>query len=146
MSLHYNFFITKEISNQFPTGQVEPSLWQPVHSQETHRNSALFAGLVQLLLVLTTLFAVGYFAHDHATLAVVVVAAACPIVSSPLGVGLSIRHRKSGGGGTLSIFWAPTYPTLRRIFAPVLHQEASSIVKSLIGRLRVPDISAEREQ
>ena len=149
------------------------------------RFAAFFAWqAVQLLLALMTMFVAGYLAHDHAALAVVVVAAVCPVVSSPFGVWLSIRHRKSGDGGTLSIFWAPTlasaiaigpsyfacelflssgtaqdwtelvaipavaaltYPTLLRIFAPDLHQELSSIVRSFIGRLRVPGITAGRQ-
>ena len=73
------------------------------------RFAAFFAWqALQLLLALVAMFAAGYLAHDHAALAVVVVAAACPVVSSPFGVWLSIRHRKSGTGGMLSIFVAPT--------------------------------------
>ena len=149
------------------------------------RFAAFFAWqAVQLLLALVTMFVAGYLAHDNAALAVVVVAAVCPVVSSPFGVWLSIRHRKSGDGGTLSIFWAPTlasaiaigpsyfacelflssgtaqdwtelvaiplvaaltYPILLRIFAPDLQQELSSIVRSIIGRLRVPGITAGRK-
>lgn len=63
---------------------------------------------LQLVLALVAMFAAGYVVPDHAALAVVVVAAVCPVISSPFGVWLSIRHRKSGTGGTLSIFVAPT--------------------------------------
>ena len=148
------------------------------------RFTAFFAWqAVQLLLALATMFAAGYLFRDHAALAVVVVAAACPVVSSPFGVWLSIRHRKSGNGGTLSIFVAPTlasviaivpayfacesllspsvardwtelvaipifavltYPLLLRMFAPDLQKELSSIVKSIIGRVRIPGNSARR--
>jgi O-antigen/teichoic acid export membrane protein len=73
------------------------------------RFAAFFAWqAVQLLLALMTMFVAGYLVPDHAALAVVVVAAVCPVVSSPFGVWLSIRHRKAGDGGTLSIFLAPT--------------------------------------
>jgi hypothetical protein len=40
---------------------------------------------------------------------------------------------------------ALTYPTLLRIFAPDLQQELSSIVRSIVGRLRVPGITAGRQ-
>jgi O-antigen/teichoic acid export membrane protein len=146
------------------------------------RFTAFFAWqAVQLLLALAAMFAAGYLFRDYAALAVVVVAAACPVVSSPFGVWLSIRHRKSGNGGTLSIFVAPTlasvlaivpayfacesllspsvardwtelvaipifavltYPLLLRMFAPDLQKELSSIVKSIIGRVRIPGNSA----
>jgi hypothetical protein len=73
------------------------------------RFAAFFAWqALQLVLALAAMLLAGYLAHDHAALAVVAVAAACPVVSSPFGVWLSIRHRKSGSGGTLSIFVAPT--------------------------------------
>jgi O-antigen/teichoic acid export membrane protein len=73
------------------------------------RFAAFFAWqALQLLLALVAMFVAGYLAHDHAALAVVVVAAACPVMSSPFGVWLAIRHRKSGTGGILSVFLAPT--------------------------------------
>jgi O-antigen/teichoic acid export membrane protein len=73
------------------------------------RFAAFFAWqAVQLVLALGAMSLTGYLAHDRAALAVVAVAAACPVVSSPFGVWLSIRHRKSGSGGMLSIFVAPT--------------------------------------
>lgn len=73
------------------------------------RFAAFFAWqALQLVLALVAMFAAGYMVPDRAALAVVVVAAACPVISSPFGVWLSIRHRKSGTGGTLSIFVAPT--------------------------------------
>ena len=73
------------------------------------RFAAFFAWqALQLVLALLAMFAAGYLVPDHAALAVVVVAAVCPVISSPFGVWLSIRHRKSGTGGTLSIFVAPT--------------------------------------
>jgi teichuronic acid exporter len=135
---------------------------------------------VQLLLSVVVMFVAGYFMNDHAALAVVVVAAACPIVSSPFGVWLAIRHRKFGSGGTLSIFVAPAlasaiaigptyvvcelllppgvarnwielmaipvavmifYPILLRLFAPDLYRELSSILRSVMGRLPIPNRS-----
>ena len=67
---------------------------------------------VQLVVALVAMFAAGKLASDSAALAVVIVAAACPVISSPFGVWLSIRHRRSGSGGTLSIFLAPALASL----------------------------------
>ena len=51
------------------------------------RFAAFFAWqAVQLLLALMTMFVAGYLVPDHAALAVVVVAAVCPVVCSPFGV------------------------------------------------------------
>lgn len=73
------------------------------------RFAAFFAWqAVQLVLALAAMFAAGYLMRERPALAVVAVAAAFPVISSPFGVWLAIRHRKSGTGGTLSIFGAPT--------------------------------------
>ena len=87
------------------------------------------------------MFAAGYFFRDHAALVVVVVVvvvAACPVVSSPFGVWLSIRHRKSGNGGTLSIFVAltlasviaivPSYFACKGMFSPSAARDWTELV------------------
>jgi O-antigen/teichoic acid export membrane protein len=63
---------------------------------------------VQLFVAVLAMWIVARLAVGSASIAIVSVAALLPLVSSPFGVWLSIRHRKSGSGGTLSIFLAPT--------------------------------------
>jgi O-antigen/teichoic acid export membrane protein len=83
------------------------------------RFGAFFAWqAIQLLLTLLAMFVAGHLADDYAALAVVAVASACPVVSSPFGVWLCVRHRKTGMGGTLSIFGAPTLASVMAIAPP----------------------------
>jgi O-antigen/teichoic acid export membrane protein len=72
------------------------------------RFGAFFAWqTIQLLLSVTAMVAVGRIWPDHAAVLIVVTAAITPLLSSPIGVWLSVRGRASPIAGVASVFATP---------------------------------------
>lgn len=101
--------------------------------------------LLQLVLTIAAMVVAAVLLPEHAALAVVVVSAVCPIVSSPIGVWLSIRHRTSGTGGSLSIFLAPGVCSMLAIAPPYIACEAlipAGGIRDWVELLALPVVSA----
>lgn len=74
----------------------------------------------QLLLAIAAMVVAGSLIPDHAAMAIVLVAAATPIVSSPVGVWLSVKGFTDSRRGVAAIFAAPLAASIVAVVPPAL--------------------------